>query len=218
MHLEGPQDRRAAIRITYGGLTMKNSNFTVLEKNVMRRSPPLIVPTLVIAAALMLANPSVADVFPFQVVFEDVPGVEEIRAGNIQAGIDILVEQLKRVESDSGGDIWVTLCAAYIINSSLDQAESACTKAVDLAPIYAAYNNRGVLRTHQGDLSGARKDFERVRPLNMEAYMDELKKTDARLVAVGNFDLINQLLAKYTATEINASAVMSTAAIEDLKD
>ncbi len=218
MHLEGSQDSRAAIRITYGGPTMKTSNFTVLKKNVMRRSSPLIVPTLVIAAALMLGNPSVADVYPFRVVFEDVPGVEEIRAGNIQAGIDMLVEQLKHVEPNSSGDIWVTLCAAYIINSSLDQAEPACTKAVDIAPIHAAYNNRGVLRIYKGDLSGARKDFERVRPLNMEAYMDELKKTDARLVAVGNVDLINQLLAKYTATEINASAVMSTAAIEDLND
>ena len=173
---------------------------------------------LIIAAALMLGNRSFADVFPFRVVFEDVPGVEEIRAGNIQAGIDMLVEQLKHVEPDSSGDIWVTLCAAYIINSSLDQAERACAKAVDIWPIHAAYNNRGVLRIYKGDLSGARKDFERVRPLNMEAYMDELKKTDARLVAVGNFDLIKQMLAKHTAAEVTASLALHTVAVEDLND
>ncbi len=174
--------------------------------------------TLAIGAALMLSNPSFADVFPFRVVFEDVPGVEKIQAGNVQAGIDMLVEQLKRVEPDSSGDIWVTLCAAYIINSSLDQAERACTKAVDIAPIHAAYNNRGVLRIYKGDLSGARKDFERVRPLNMEAYMEELKKTDARLVAVGNFDLIKQMLAKHTAAEVTASLALHTVVVEDLND
>ena len=187
-----------------------------MKKQISRRIATAA--TLAIGAALMLGNPSFADVFPFRVVFEDVPGVEEIQAGNIQAGIDMLVEQLKRVEPDSSGDIWVTLCAAYIINSSLDQAEPACTKAVDIAPIHAAYNNRGVLRIYKGDLSGARKDFERVRPLNMEAYMDELKKTDARLVAVGNFDLIKQMLAKHTAAEVTVSLLLNAAAVEDMND
>ena len=187
-----------------------------MKKQISRRIATAA--TLAIGAALMLGNPSFADVFPFRVVFEDVPGVEEIQAGNIQAGIDVLEDQLKHVEQESSGDIWVTLCAAYIINSSLDQAERACTRAVDIAPIHAAYNNRGVLRIYKGDLSGARKDFERVRPLNMEAYMDELKKTDARLVAVGNFDLIKQMLAKHTAAEVTVSLLLNAAAVEDMND
>ena len=51
--------------------------------------------TLITAAALMLCSPSFADVFPFRVAFENVPGIEEIEAGNIQAGIKVLEDQLE---------------------------------------------------------------------------------------------------------------------------
>ena len=166
----------------------------------------------------MIGNQSFADEFHFRVVFENVPGAEEIEAGNIQAGIKMLEDQLTQVEQGNSGDIWATLCAAYIVNVSLDQAERACSKAVEIDPTYPAFNNRGVFRVFKGDLSGAREDFERVRPRQLEAYLEELKTKDVRLMAVDNFRLINELSAKHSPAEINASVVMGTAAIEDLND
>ncbi len=197
---------------------MKNSNFTVLERNVMRRSSPLIAPALVIAAALMIGNQSFADESRYRVILENVPGADEIEAGNILAGIKILEDQLNQVEPGNSGDIWSTLCAAYIINVSLNQAERTCNKAVEIDPTRHALNNRGVFRVYTGDLIRAREDFERVRPLDVEAYLDKLKTTNVRLLAAGNFDLVNQLLSKDTPAEVKASHVVSTAAIEDLND
>ena len=174
--------------------------------------------TLIIAAALMLGNPSFADVFPFRVAFENVPGIEEIEAGNIEAGIKVLEDQVEQIEPASSGDILATLCAAYIVNVSLDKAERACNKAVETDPTETAYNNRGVYRAFTGDLSGAREDFERARPRQLDAYMEELRTKVVGLMAVDNFYLIEELSAKHTAAEINASVAMSTAAIEDLND
>ena len=197
---------------------MKNSNFTVLKKIVMRRSSSLIAPALFIAAALMIGKQSFADESGYRVLLETVSGADEIEAGNIQAGIKMLEDQLNQVEQVNNGDIWSTLCAAYIINVSLNQAERACTKAVEIDPSYHALNNRGVFRVYKGDYSGAREDFERVRPLHVEAYLDKLKTTNVRLVAAGNFNLVNQRLAKHTPAEVKISGVVSTAAIEDLND
>ena len=197
---------------------MKNSNFTVLEKSVMWRSSTLITSALIIAAALMIGNQSFADESRYRVLLEDVPGADEIEAGNIEAGIKILENQLIQVEQGNSGDIWSTICAAYIANLSLNKAERACTKAVDIDPTYHALNNRGVFRVYTGDLSGAREDFERVRPLDVEAYLENLETTNIRLVAANNFDLVSQRLAKHTAAEVNASNVISTAVIEDLND
>ena len=173
--------------------------------------------TLITAAALMLCSPSFADVFPFRVAFENVPGIEEIEAGNIQAGIKVLEDQLEQIEPGSG-DILATLCAAYIVNVSLDKAERACSKAVETDPTETAYNNRGVYRAFTGDLSGAHEDFERARPRQLDAYLEELKTKDVGLMAVDNFRLIEELSAKHSPAEINASVAMSTAAIEDLID
>ncbi len=174
--------------------------------------------TLMTAAALMLCSPSFADVFPFRVAFENVPGIAEIEAGNIQAGIKVLEEQLEQIEVASSGDILATLCAAYIVNVSLEKAERACNNAVEIDPTETAYNNRGVYRAFTGDLSGAREDFERARPPQLDAYLEELKTKDVGLMAVDNFYLIEELSAKHTAAEINASVAMRTAAIEDLID
>ncbi len=197
---------------------MNISNFTVLGWNVLRRSSSLITAALVIAVVSVVGNPSFADESRYRVLLENVPGADEVEAGNIQAGIKILEDQLNQVEQGSNGDIWSTLCAAYIANLSLKKAEHACTKAVDIDPTYHALNNRGVFRVYTGDLSGAREDFERVRPLDVEAYLDNLKTTNIRLVAANNFDLVSQRLAKHTAAEVNASNVISTAVIEDLND
>ena len=175
-------------------------------------------PALISAAVLMLGNPSFADVIPFRIAFENVPGVEEIEAGNIQAGIKVLEDQLEQIEPASSGDILATLCAAYIVNVSLDKAERACNKAVETNPSETAYNNRGVIRAFNGDFSGAREDFDLARPRQLEAYLEELRTKDVRLMAHENYHLIDELLAKRTSAEDIASFALSTAAIEDLSD
>ena len=183
---------------------MKNPNIMVRGKDVVRRDPPLIATALVIAVTLMIGNQSYADGFPFRVVYANVPGAAEIERGNIQTGITILQDQLSQVEQGDSSDIWATLCGAYIVNASLDQAQRACTKAVEIAPTYSAFNNRGVLRVFKGDLSGAREDFERVRPRQMEAYLEELTTKDVRVVGADNFGLVNKLLARQRAAGVNA--------------
>ncbi len=197
---------------------MNNFNFTVLERGVTRQSSLLMAPALVIAAALMIGNQSFADDSDYRLVLENVLGTDEIEVGNILAGIKMLEDQLNHVEQANSGDIWSTLCAAYILIGSMNQAERACTKGVEIDPTYHALNNRGVFRVFTGDLSGARKDFERVRQPHVEAYLDQLKMTDVRLVAAGNFDLVNQRLAKYTAAEVKTSNVISTAEVENIID
>lgn len=173
---------------------------------------------LIIAAALMLGNTSFADVFPFRVAFANVPGVEEIEAGNMQAGIQVLEDRLTQIEPESRGDILATLCAAHIVNMSLDDANRACNEAVDVDPSDTAYNNRGVYRAFTGDLSGAREDFERVRPRELEAYLEELRTKDVGLISIDNFYLIEELSAKHTTAEINASVAVNTTALESLDD
>ncbi len=197
---------------------MKNSIFNPFYWRVERQRPSLIASALVIAIALIIGRQSFADESRYRVLLEDVPGADEIEAGNTEAGIKILEDQLAQVEQKNSGDIWSTLCAAYINNLALVQAERACNNAVDIEPTYYALNNRGVLRVYMGDLTGAREDFERVRPHDMEAYLERLKTNNVRLVAAGNFDLLNQLQAKRSHAGNEARTVLSAAKIEDLND
>ena len=173
---------------------------------------------LMIAAALMLGNTSWSDEFPFRTAFERVPGVEEIEAGNLQVGIKLLEDQLNQVEAENKGDILATICAAYIINVSLDKAKHACNEAVETYGTATAYNNRGVYRVFTGDWFGAREDFDRARPQQLETYLEEMKTKDVRLMAVDNFDRITILSAKHSPDDMDDSVEMTTATIEDLSD
>jgi len=179
---------------------------------------PRIAPVLIIvAAALLLGNQSFAESFRLRVAFANVPGVEEIEAGNVQAGIKLLEDQLAQIELEDKGDLLMTLCAAYVIHGALAKAKPACDQAVEINPTKAAYNNRGVFRVHAGHLNGAREDFERVRPRQPEAYKEELIRMDA-LTAADNFDAVEQLLSKRNAEKTNASVRLASATVEDLSD
>jgi len=197
---------------------MKHFNFTALDNSVSRGCSPRFAPALIIAVTLTLGNQSLAGEYPFQVVYADVPGASEVEAGHVQAGIRILEDQLYQVEQENSGDVWATLCAAYIVNASLGKAELACTKAVETSPTYSAFNNRGVFRVFTGELTAAREDFERVRPRQLEVYLEKLTTKDVRVIADGNFHLINKLSARHRVAEINASVALSTAEIEDLNN
>lgn len=187
-----------------------------MKNHIPQRIATLV--TLAISAALLLSHAVHAEVFPFRVAFENVPGVEEIEAGNIPAGIQLLENQLNQVDQVNSGDLWATLCAAYIVNVSLNEAASACDKAVQIAPTRTAFNNRGVFRAFTGDLSGARRDFERARPHQFAAYLEELKTKDVGLMALDNFQLVSELSAKHTPAEINSSVAIGTARIESFNE
>jgi len=148
-------------------------------------------------------------------VYADVPGVEELEAGNIEVGIKVLYEQLEQAENGNSSDIWATLCAAHIITLSLDRAKHPCNKAVESGPTYAALNNRGVFRAYRGDFPGAREDFDRARPLQLEAYLEEMASKDVRVVADNNFHLISRVLARTDPGATGTSIARSTAEIED---
>ena len=178
----------------------------------------VIAPGLMFAAVLLFSQAVNAEVFPFRVAFENVPGIDEIEAGDIPAGIELLVNELNEIERAESGDTWATLCGAYIVSGSLRKAGFACDKAVEVAPTETAFNNRGVYRAFTGDLSGAREDFQRARPQQLEAYLEQLRARDVGLMAVDNFDLLNELSTNHTYSEITGSTAIQTAAVESLVD
>ncbi len=130
----------------------------------------------------------------------------------------MLENRLYNIEQGNSGEILATLCAAYIVNVSLDNAERACNKAVETDPTEIAFNNRGVFRAFKGNLSGAREDFDRARPQQLEVYLSELKAKDVGLLAVDNFRLINKLSATHNLAELDVSVALKSAAIERLSD
>jgi hypothetical protein len=186
-------------------------NYQTLQRTAKAR-------TLIIVAAFMFGSPSYSDEFSFRVAFERVPGVEDVEPGNIQAGIKVLTDQLNQTEQWNRGNVLVTLCAAYIVDMSLDKAQHVCNEAVELDPTDTAYNNRGVFRAFTGNWSGAREDFDRARPQQLEIYLNELKTKDVGLIAIDNFNLINELSVKYSRAELDVSATLKTAAIESFSN
>ena len=173
---------------------------------------------LTIAATLMTGNLSWSDEFSYRTAFENIAGVEELEAGDIQAGIKILEDQLDQSEKEIRGDILSTLCAAYVIDMSLVKAGHACNEAVENYGTEMGYNNRGVYRVFTGDWIGAREDFDRARPQQLEAYLEELKTMDVRLMAIDNYERINLLSAKFRPADIVDSHEMTPASIEKLTD
>lgn len=164
-----------------------------------------------LVALIGISPTAFADYYPFRVVYEDVPGVAEITAGNVDAGIEILRETLADGSADRGY-VLASLCGALIVSSELDEAAGVCAEAIDTRPGEAAYNNRGVLRVFNGDFRGAEDDFNRARPARMDEYMQKLKATDIGLVANGNFDLLEELAASHTSSDVQSSVAAATGA------
>ena len=160
-----------------------------------------------------------ADYFPFRVAFEDVPGVEQLTSGEIEAGI----EELERAATSASGETLAhtiaTPCGAYTVNQDFDKAWETCNRAVKEFPGDTSYNNRGVLRVFGGDFEGATRDFDRARPSNMDEYLAWLRTKDIGLVADGNTRLLNQLKAKHTPEEVvGSTATARTAKVEPIVD
>lgn len=152
-----------------------------------------------------------AEDFPFRVALGDLPGVAEVTSGDLSEGIEILEKQLDsdRYEKDY---VLATLCGAYIMEMSLEKAAQACTDAVEISPGAIALNNRGVLRAFTGDFDGARRDFDTVRPRELDEYLEYLKTIDVGLIANENSGLLTMLADKYSPTDARISVAMTDGA------
>jgi tetratricopeptide (TPR) repeat protein len=174
---------------------------------------------LTLLAILALPATSNAETYNFRVVYAEVPGVNEILAGNHAAAIEILESRAQDTEAYHPADETATLCALYIVSGKLTVAAGTCNKAVETDQSHTAYNNRGVLRAHLGDTTGALEDFERARvlPQNQKQYIQELMLRDARLIATNNYATAKKLVAKrsFTPSQSLANSIRG-ASVEDL--
>ena len=165
------------------------------------RRSPFIVGSL--AAWAFLASPPApaVETFEFKVVYAHVPGIEKVLAGDLDAAIAVLEARAKKADREYVLDEFATLCALYVVTGQLETAATTCNAAIEVDRSDAAYNNRGVLRAHKGDVSGALEDFARVRilPQDKERYVEELKRRNARLMASRNFDVATEYIERRKA-------------------
>lgn len=185
-----------------------------MKKYTSQRAATLSV--LTFATFITLSNASYADYYPFRVAFENVPGVEEITGGNINAGIRILEQELDQENVADEGYVLASLCGALILNSSLYEATQVCNDAVEQFPSETAFNNRGVLRAFTADFEGAKSDFDRARPQSIQEYLEHLRTKDVGLVADSNRGLIEDLSANHDPADVNSSFAVNTASVEDI--
>lgn len=170
------------------------------------------------AMLAVFGQAAVSEEFPFRTAYEDVPGAKEIESGNLSAGIRRLEQALVGDDAANRAELLSTLCAAYTLDQSFEQAGRICNAAVDAGGSELAYNNRGVYRVMTGDWRGARKDFERARPAQIERYLEELRKRDVGLVADGNVQLMDDLERRYTPADIGRRPAETLASVEPIED
>lgn len=145
----------------------------------------------VVVALLLAPLSALASQLDFRVGFAEVPGIEEIEAGQFRQAIEILESRRRDPQSQYIDEELTTLCGVYIVAGELGKARKVCDEAVDKDRTDAAWNNRGVLRVHSGDTAGALRDFSRVRvpPTEYDGYIAELLRRNPRLMATGNYEL-----------------------------
>ncbi len=173
---------------------------------------------LIFLATLALPAISNAETYDFKVVYAEVPGAEEIHAGNHDAAIKILESRVKDPDNHYVADELATLCGLYIVKGKLSAASVTCHHAVETDGSDAAYNNRGVFRAHLGDAAGAMKDFERARvlPDNRQRYVEELMRGDARLIASNNYVVVTEYKTRRNLRRPTLAGRVRGASIEDL--
>lgn len=175
---------------------------------------------LILLATFALPTVCNAEAYNFKVVFANVPGSAEIRAGDYDAAIEILEGRAKDPDRQYIADELATLCALYVVKHRLEAARTTCHNAVETDQSHVAYNNRGVLRAHLGDAAGAVRDFKRARvaPADRQRYIQELMRGDARLIASGNYAEAMQYVERHGRPDAMQALVrrIPGANVEDL--
>jgi len=171
-----------------------------------------------LAVLFLLAIPGISHAEPleFRVAMENLPGVDEVQAGQIDLGISILEEQ----QAVPGSVTWqrtiATLCGVYVLASEYKKAIDTCETAVADAPGETAFNNRGVLRVHSGDLDGALEDFEKARPDDVSKYLQLIRESDPKLIAASNTRALKYLRVRLDNKRAREPQRMSSATVENV--
>ena len=156
--------------------------------------------TVILLTAIVGTSPVSAERLQFHVAFEDVPGAEQLVAGDVQQAIKIL-EAASTREDVHKGYVLATLCGAYLMDQALDKAATLCEQTADDFPSESSYNNRGVFRAATGNMAGALDDFHRAQPLRREEYIESLKTKDVGLIAMSNTSLVEDYQARQSQGE-----------------
>ncbi|MFB0980499.1 MAG: hypothetical protein QMC62_06260 [Alteromonadaceae bacterium] len=165
-------------------------------------------PTLVktLLATLVLSNPVLAlesDAALRVAVVKHATGTPEIVKGQFGSGIKKL-NRLQRDEDSFGSSMG--LCVAYLQSKDAVQSESACTAAINSAKKInlrsakadylksLSYNNRGISRYINNDISGALSD------LNAAVLIDENTITTGNLALIKQYSFKQENLASTTSS------------------
>ncbi len=127
-----------------------------------RKHTPIWVKLSLTIAVAMTGLGTSAETFELRMAHEAVPGARDIERGNVEQGIRRLEHAHKRSRAVARGAIATDLCAAFIMQREWQPAEVWCDRAVHESSHNAdgaAHNNRGVLRTIQGEYGAAVEDF-----------------------------------------------------------
>ncbi|MCG9695502.1 hypothetical protein [Shewanella sp. Isolate11] len=127
------------------------------------------------------------------VVIEDTPGVEALQSGDVAHG----VQMTQSAEADELDTYTrnLNLCVGYTKLAQFNEAEKACSAAVDGAlhtslaaskEIRAyAFNNRGVMKLMKNDNLGALADFKRaVEAKENSIYKHNLTRLETALNSI----------------------------------
>jgi tetratricopeptide (TPR) repeat protein len=173
---------------------------------------------LSLLTVLFLPVVSNAQTYDFKVVYAEVPGIDEIVAGDHDKAIEILETRTGDTNRSILADELATLCALYIVKGKLAVAQKTCDSAVEADRSHTAYNNRGVLRVHLGDPAGAIEDFDRARvlPQHQKRYVEELMMRDARLIATSNYAVAKKMASKRKQPWQALASSIRGASVEDI--
>ncbi len=171
-----------------------------------------------IVSLLMFSAATFAERVSLHVAFGNVPGLEELENGRINAAIDLL-EARRSGHTLPLRNERSTLCAAYILASRYDNALPVCEEAVQNDDEDIAYNNRGVLRAHLGDYAGALRDFEVIRLSAEEqrAFLEAIRRSHPRTMATANHDVLQKIQAQTARPRLSFGESRPAARIENIR-
>jgi hypothetical protein len=173
---------------------------------------------LILLATFALPTISNAETYNFRVIFAEVPASEAIRAGDADAAIEILENRVMDAATQYVADERATLCALYIVKRMLAPARKMCQFAVETEQSEVAYNNRGVLRAHLGDATGALEDFERAKglPGEQQSYIEDLESADTHLIASSNYSVGIRFSVRRAQIGQSLAGIVHGARVEEL--
>lgn len=170
----------------------------------------------IVFGIIALPGTGFAEKLEFRVAMENLPGVSDVLSGKFDTGIRKLENLLRDEDSLRRGEVLATLCGVYVLATDYDRAEATCERAVEERGDDMAYNNRGVLRVHRGDMQGAARDFEMARPPSVDEHLERIWSTNPGLIAVGNTEKLGYLEVRLSDRRSGSAPGTVTASIENL--